>query len=94
MLVIRRRQGESLVLDTPAGRVEIDIVELSAARVKVGITAPAEIRILRKEVVLAQQENLAAAGGVSSSGIQALLDGLQTGTAGSVNPSPILPGER
>jgi carbon storage regulator len=77
MLVIRRRPGESILIETPAGRVEIDVYELSASRVKLGIRAPADILILRKEVLLAQEQNRAAAQAVSPCSIQSLLGQLR-----------------
>ena len=47
MLVIRRRLGESVFV---GDNVEIRIVELNAHRVVLGIDAPAEVTILRKEI--------------------------------------------
>lgn len=58
MLVIRRRQGESIVL---AENIEVTILEISASRVKLGITAPAGVLVQRKEVILAGERNVAAA---------------------------------
>lgn len=58
MLVIRRRIGESLIL---SGGVEIAVLELSAHGVKLGISAPAHVTVLRNEICLAQQANRQAA---------------------------------
>jgi len=58
MLVIRRRAGESLIL---SGGVEIAVLELSAHGVKLGISAPADVTVLRNEVYLAQRANRQAA---------------------------------
>jgi len=58
MLVIRRRAGEALFI---GDNVEIRIVELSAHRVVLGIEAPPEVTILRKEIRLAAQRNQEAA---------------------------------
>ena len=58
MLVIRRRQGESIVL---ADNIEVTILEISASRVKLGIAAPAGVLVQRKEVIQAGERNVAAA---------------------------------
>ncbi len=58
MLVIRRRPGESVVL---SGGIEIVVLDATAHGVKLGITAPAEVTVLRKEIYLAQQANRRAA---------------------------------
>jgi len=58
MLVIRRRAGEAIVL--PDG-VEIHVLDISGARVRLGISAPAHIPVVRKEALEARLQNLAAA---------------------------------
>ena len=57
MLVMRRRAGESLLLGS---EIEIEILEVGPTRVKLGITAPPQLAIARKEVVLTRAENLTA----------------------------------
>lgn len=69
MLVIRRRAGESIVID---GGIEIQVLEVSASRVKLGIAAPAEVAVARKEVVLAREQNRAAAQAPAVGGLEAL----------------------
>jgi carbon storage regulator len=62
MLVIRRKQGESLgVYLDDAHTVRIEIIELSATRVVLGIDAPPEVRIARTELLEAAEQNRAAA---------------------------------
>jgi carbon storage regulator len=58
VLVIRRRPGEAVVL---TGGIEIVLLESNAHGIKLGITAPAEVTVLRKEIHLAQQANRRAA---------------------------------
>lgn len=53
MLALTRRKGESLVINN---NVEIDILEIRGDQVKIGISAPKEVPIYRKEVYL-QIEN-------------------------------------
>lgn len=47
MLVLSRRVGESLIID---GDIEVTILDVSSDIVKVGIKAPKDIGILRKEL--------------------------------------------
>lgn len=49
MLALTRRKGESLVINN---NIEITILEIRGDQVKVGITAPKEIPVYRKEVYL------------------------------------------
>ena len=70
MLVIRRRPGESILI---GDNVEIQVIDISPSRVRIGISAPAEVLILRKEIKLAQQENLAAAMRFSPDAIRSVL---------------------
>lgn len=58
MLVIRRRTGQSVII---GGEIEIEVVEAGAGRVKLGIRAPRDVLVLRKEIAETRQENLAAA---------------------------------
>jgi len=60
MLVIRRRPGESIVI---GDGIEVQVTEISATRVKLCITAPREVAVIRKEVFLIREANLAAAAG-------------------------------
>jgi carbon storage regulator len=73
MLVIRRRAGESLLIGED---VEIQILDVSPTRVKLGIVAPHDVTVLRSELKLTKEENLAAAEGVTERGILALVRSL------------------
>lgn len=57
MLVIRRRQGETLLI---GDNVEVEVLELGAGQVKLGIRAPRQVPILRKEVRITSMQNRAA----------------------------------
>jgi len=70
MLVIRRREGEAILIGED---VEIEILELTPARVKLGIRAPDRVQVLRKELKATREQNLAAARGLSSDGLARLL---------------------
>jgi carbon storage regulator len=53
MLVLTRREGESLLLfnERTGERVEITLLEINGTTVKVGTTAPDNITILRTELL-------------------------------------------
>lgn len=48
MLVLTRKKGESILI---GDNVEITVAEVEEGRVKLGITAPKDIKVLRKEVI-------------------------------------------
>ena len=59
MLILARRIGESIMV---GDQVEISVVDIKGDQVKLGIKAPAQVKVYRREVYAAiQQENLAAA---------------------------------
>ena len=58
MLALTRKKGESLVVNN---NIEITVLEIRGDQVKIGISAPKEVPIYRKEVYLQiQNENTAA----------------------------------
>lgn len=58
MLALTRKRGESIVINN---NVEITILEVKGDQIKVGIDAPKEVPIYRKEVYLQiKEENKAA----------------------------------
>jgi carbon storage regulator len=58
MLALTRKKGESLVINN---NIEITVMEVRGDQVKLGITAPKEVPIYRKEVYLQiQKENEAS----------------------------------
>jgi carbon storage regulator len=71
MLVIRRRAGQSLLIGES---IEIEIIEVASTKVKLGIRAPKEIPVLRKEIKMTQEENQIAAKGLSSEAFQNLIE--------------------
>jgi carbon storage regulator CsrA len=70
---MRRRAGESFTI---GGDVEVEVLEISGSKVKLGIKADQSCVILRKEVLLTRFENLTAACGVDSRTVQSLVHGL------------------
>ncbi|TCO76466.1 carbon storage regulator CsrA [Marinisporobacter balticus] len=58
MLILTRKKEESIIID---GKVEIQVLQIADGKVKLGIKAPKDIEILRKEVyVEIQKENMDA----------------------------------
>ena len=74
MLVIRRRAGQSILI---GDNIEIEVIEVTPTRVKLGIVAPKQIGVVRKEIVLTQEANRAAASGVSPERLQDLMRELE-----------------
>jgi carbon storage regulator len=71
MLVIRRRAGQSILIGDD---IEIEIIEVAPSRVKIGITAPKEVCVVRKEIRLTSEANRAAARGFSPERFDRLLE--------------------
>lgn len=63
MLVLTRKSGESLIIHND---IEIKIVEISGDKVKIGIEAPQDYKILRKELCQTVESNKQAAGRVAT----------------------------
>ena len=72
MLVLSRKTNESIVID---GRITINILRVEGEVVKLGVTAPKEIHVLRKEVYDEIQSNNMQAVGASRSALERLLSG-------------------
>ena len=61
MLILTRKLNESITI---GDSIEVSVIEIKGDQVKLGIDAPREIKVFRKEVYLAiQQENKEAANG-------------------------------
>ena len=53
MLALSRKKNEAIIINT---NVEVTILEVKGDQVKIGITAPKEVPVYRKEVYLQIQE--------------------------------------
>lgn len=67
MLALSRKKNEALIINN---NVEITILEIKGEQVKIGITAPKEVPIYRKEVYVQIQDANKAA--VDTDGMAAL----------------------
>lgn len=64
MLILSRKKEESLIIE---GNIEIKILEIVNGSVKIGIIAPKEIQVHRKEVFeKIKSENQESAGAIKS----------------------------
>ncbi len=69
MLVVTRKQDEGLIISDD---IEITVLEVTKDKVKIGISAPKEVKIIRSELKDARQTNELAAS-ASGSAIAQLL---------------------
>ena len=69
MLALTRKKGEALVINN---NIEVTVLEIRGDQVKIGISAPKDVPVYRKEVFLQiQKENQEA---ISVDGLDALKD--------------------
>jgi carbon storage regulator len=54
MLVLRRKVGETIVVD---GVINISVLAVEGERVKIGIVAPPEVTIVRQELLKAANDS-------------------------------------
>ena len=62
MLVLRRRAGECVLIGDD---IEIELLAISPQGAKIGIRAPKDTIVLRKELKITQEQNTRAASGLS-----------------------------
>ncbi|MDE7015680.1 MAG: carbon storage regulator CsrA [Kineothrix sp.] len=67
MLALSRKKNEALIINN---NVEITILEIKGEQVKIGITAPKEVSVYRKEVYVQIQDSNKEA--VNTDGMEAL----------------------
>jgi carbon storage regulator len=67
MLALSRKKNEAIIINN---NVEVTILEVKGDQVKIGITAPKEVPVYRKEVYIQIQE--ANKESVNADGIEAL----------------------
>jgi len=82
MLVLRRRTGEALLIGDD---VEIEVLAITAQGAKIGIRAPKETVVLRKELKITQQQNEAAARGLAAVDFKQTLEKLRSSS--KIDPS-------
>jgi carbon storage regulator len=92
MLVLRRRAGESLFIGDD---VEIELLAVTAQGAKIGIRAPKDTIVLRKELKITQEQNAEAAQGLPHDDIERAVKKLRGSTQdpGLAQNQPGLPRE-
>lgn len=76
MLVMWRRAGESLLVGDD---IDVEVLEVRPHRVKLGLSVPESIAIVRKEARLTREENVAAAISMDRGSVDSLLSRLSNG---------------
>ena len=74
MLLIRRRAGESILIGED---IEIQVIDVTPSRVKLGIIAPRSVPVLRKEIRLSSEQNRAASASLTPETIASLVSRLR-----------------
>jgi carbon storage regulator len=74
VLILRRRAGETILVGS---EVEIEVLEVSRSRVKLGVRAPSHIPVIRKETLAIAGENQMASDLVASCGHEGIGELLQ-----------------
>ncbi len=92
MLIIRRRRGESIVIGED---IEIEILETTPTQVKLGISAPKDVTVLRSEIRVTRDANRAASLPVSdpdriSQLVETLRDPNDNSESASPETAPVL----
>jgi carbon storage regulator len=70
---MKRRAGESFSI---GDEIEIEVLEVSGSRVKLGIVAPESMVIVRKEARVTREENITAAVPMDPAALAALANRL------------------
>ncbi|MCH5201237.1 MAG: carbon storage regulator [Oscillospiraceae bacterium] len=71
MLVVTRKTDESLII---ADNIEIMVLEVSKDRVKLGVSAPKDIKIIRNELIDTQNVNKDSSKALGKDALEALLN--------------------
>ena len=79
MLVLSRKTNESIVID---GRITISVLRVEGEVVKLGVTAPKEIHVFRKEVYDEIQSSNVQAVEASRTALERLLGGKKSALQG------------
>jgi carbon storage regulator len=56
MLVLSRKQNESMQIDS---RIQVTVISIGKSRVKLGITAPGDVSIIREELLHCESDSAA-----------------------------------
>jgi carbon storage regulator len=73
VLVLTRKTNQSIMI---GDAVEISVLSVSRDKIRLGITAPRDVPVFRKEVYLSIQEEQVSAEGVATKQVEKALDDL------------------
>lgn len=74
MLILSRKSGEALDIN---GKIEIKIIEINGDKVKIGINAPDDVKILRSELCQTMESNKDAASSVNPKKLLSMLSDME-----------------
>lgn len=77
MLVLSRKPEEALIINDD---IEIKIIEIVGDKVRIGVEAPKNYKIMRKELLQTVQSNQQAAKPVYSKDLMSFIAGLNNGS--------------
>jgi carbon storage regulator len=73
MLVITRKNDEAILIEAEGKAIEILVLETGKDRVRLGVKAPKEVKIIRNELVVVKTSNVEASKAINKNAIDALL---------------------
>ncbi len=74
MLILSRKVGETLLIND---NIEIKIVEVNGEKIKIGIEAPKNVKILRKELRQTMDSNKASAAAMTPAKLHNMLSDMK-----------------
>ena len=54
MLVVGRREGETIIIQTTDGEIVVSLERLQGTQARIGIEAPEQVKVLREELIPAE----------------------------------------
>ena len=54
MLILSRKRNEGLLISSKDGDILVDVIEIRPGQVRIGVTAPKHVRIVRGELLRRQ----------------------------------------
>jgi carbon storage regulator CsrA len=91
MLVLSRKRDQSLILDCPDGTtIEVKVTGIEPHRVRLGISAPTEVGIVRKEIDRTVRVVTGGQGDANGAGKELSIEGGEAGGKGDL-PAGVAP---
>ncbi|MGN0613883.1 MAG: carbon storage regulator CsrA [Porcipelethomonas sp.] len=74
MLILSRKTGETLLIND---EIEVKIIEINGDKVKLGIEAPKNVKVLRKELRQTVESNVASSAAMTPAKLHDMLSDLK-----------------